>query len=157
MVYSPKTLSTSASNSGQPIQGGFTLLEILITLLIISIGMLGFAALQVKGLQSNHGAMLNSQAAFLAYDVSERIRANVEAKNTYTIASDATPKVRECSTKQCNPNAMAEADIYEWRELCKAVLPNGKGAISWAGQTGTISISWAEPENLRTFSLVIDL
>lgn len=138
-------------------RNGFTLLEILITLLIISMGMLGFAALQIKGLQSNHGAMLSSQAAFLAYDMSERIRANSEVQNKYSIAAATIPPSAYCVSNQCNKNTMAAADIFEWRQLCKELLPEGKGAISWSGQTGTITVSWAEQENIRTFSLVVGL
>jgi len=55
---------------------GFTLLEVMISLLILSIGLLGIAALQANSLKTNHGAYQRTQAIFLAYDMMDRLRAN---------------------------------------------------------------------------------
>ena len=55
---------------------GFTLLEVMIALLILSIGLLGLAALQATSLKINHGALLRTQATFLTYDMMDRLRAN---------------------------------------------------------------------------------
>ena len=55
---------------------GFTLLEILIAMLIISIGLLGVATLQIRGQQFNQVSYFRTQATFLAYDLMDRIRIN---------------------------------------------------------------------------------
>lgn len=55
---------------------GFSLLEMLIALLILSIGLLGVATLQIRGQQFNQVGYLRTQAAFLGYDIMERIRIN---------------------------------------------------------------------------------
>ena len=55
---------------------GFTLVEALIALLVLSIGLLGVAALQLIALQNNNNAMFRSQATYLAYDIADRMRAN---------------------------------------------------------------------------------
>ena len=57
-------------------QQGFTLLEVLIALLVLSIGLLGLAALQTTGLRSNEMASMRTTSTMLAYDISERMRAN---------------------------------------------------------------------------------
>jgi len=57
-------------------QRGFTLLEVLIALLVLSIGLLGLAALQTTGLRSNEMASMRTTATQLAYDISDRMRAN---------------------------------------------------------------------------------
>jgi type IV pilus assembly protein PilV len=58
---------------------GFTLVESLIALLVLSIGLLGVAALQLTSLQANSGAFQRSQATFLAQDLADRMRANRQA------------------------------------------------------------------------------
>jgi len=57
-------------------QAGFTLIEILVAMLILAIGMLGIAAMQLRGLQYNHDAYLRSQVNLLAYNISDRMRLN---------------------------------------------------------------------------------
>jgi type IV pilus assembly protein PilV len=58
---------------------GFTLLEVLVAILVLAIGLLGMARLQMTGMKSNHSAYLRSQASLLAYDITERMRANRNA------------------------------------------------------------------------------
>lgn len=55
---------------------GFTLLEILVAILILSIGLLGLASLQASGLRSNHSGYLRSKATIFAYEMADRLRAN---------------------------------------------------------------------------------
>jgi type IV pilus assembly protein PilV len=56
--------------------GGFTLIEVLVAMLILSIGLMGMAGLQAVSLKMNQSAHLSSQATFLAYDIMDRMRAN---------------------------------------------------------------------------------
>ncbi|HLE93281.1 MAG TPA: type IV pilus modification protein PilV, partial [Sulfuricaulis sp.] len=55
---------------------GFSLIEVLVALLVLSIGLLGLAALQTTSLQYNTGSYFRTQATFLAYDIIDRMRAN---------------------------------------------------------------------------------
>ncbi|HZE18056.1 MAG TPA: type IV pilus modification protein PilV, partial [Mycobacterium sp.] len=57
-------------------QAGVGLMEVLITVLVLSIGLLGLAGLQATGLRNNHGSLLRTQATMLAADMADRIRAN---------------------------------------------------------------------------------
>src|SRR6185295_1538044 len=70
---------------------GFTMIEVLVSLVVLSIGLLGVAALQLTSLRSNHSSAMRSQATFLAYDIIDRMRANRAAAiaGKYDIAIDA--------------------------------------------------------------------
>ncbi len=104
-------------------QHGFTLLEVLIALLVLSIGLLGLAALQTTGLRSNQMASMRTLVTQFAYDITDRMRVNPAgvANNEYVIAraTDATTL----------PTTMAETDISEWRTNV-ARLPNGQSEIT---------------------------
>ena len=58
---------------------GFTLIEVMVAMLILSIGLLGMAGLQAVSLKMNQSALHSSQATFLAYDIIDRMRANRQA------------------------------------------------------------------------------
>jgi len=101
---------------------GFTLIEALIALLVLSIGLLGVAAMQLASLQANNGAFQRTQATFLAQDIADRMRANrVAAINgDYNFAvGDAAPVA---------PATVAEEDIVAWKTRLAATLPQGASA-----------------------------
>jgi type IV pilus assembly protein PilV len=102
---------------------GFTLLEVLIALVVLSIGLLGIAALQGVGLRSSQGAYLTSQASLLAYDMADRIRANPQTLAVYNgfVANDAN-----CLAAGAG---LAGADLQEWSCAVRALLPDGTGRI----------------------------
>ncbi len=109
-------------NSGQ--QRGFTLLEVLIALLVLSIGLLGLAALQTTGLRSNQMASMRTLVSQSAYDISDRMRANPAgvAGNEYVIARAAAATLPALPT-------VADSDLVEWRDNI-ARLPNGQSEIT---------------------------
>lgn len=102
---------------------GFSLLEILIAVLILSIGLLGLAALHASSLKLNHGAYHKSQATYLAYDIVDCMRANrPEAINgTYDQPIGNGTRAPE--------NTLADTDVNDWLANVLAVLPQGDGAI----------------------------
>ena len=67
---------------GSKAQRGVSLLEVLITVLVLSVGLLGLAALQATGTKFNHGAYLRTQATALAYEMSDRMRTNIDGDFT---------------------------------------------------------------------------
>lgn len=71
-------------------QSGMTLIEVMISVLILVIGMLGLAAMQLQSVKFNESAKWRSQATFLAYDIVERIRANKDEVSQYAIVAGAT-------------------------------------------------------------------
>jgi len=133
-------------------EGGFTLLEVLIALLVLSIGLLGLAALQTVGLRSNQMATQRTQATQAAYNISDRMHANpvglTQANSYYVIATSATPvMIKNCDAVICTPAETAGFDLVQWRALVEQ-LPGGKSEITQAVSAGvvihTITVHWNE-------------
>jgi type IV pilus assembly protein PilV len=138
-------------------QSGFTLIEILITLIILSIGLLGMASLQMNSLRSNQGAYLRSQASMLSYDMADRMRANsvrAIAGDYNSFDTDGTvPADPGCmsSILGCNTTQQSNTDMFEWASRVNgtgagiALLPGAQGTITrGAGNLFTILIDWTE-------------
>jgi len=122
-------------------QTAFTLFEVLIAILILSVGLLGLASLQANSLRSNNSSYMRSQASVLAYDMADRIRANRTADYIAPLPNGA--QLASCLTAPgCSPNSMAQNDIFEWQTAVGNTLPLGSGAITLNGNVYTISISW---------------
>lgn len=117
-------------------QQGLSLLEILITALILSLGLLGLAGLQVQSLSFNHSAYLRSQATMLAYEMADRVRANSTPAVPSTISNYNTPTVTNpgtvagcLNTTGCSISDMARTDLSQWKTTLAANLPNGQGMV----------------------------
>ncbi|MBS4050678.1 MAG: type IV pilus modification protein PilV [Methylomonas sp.] len=123
---------------------GFTLIEVLVAVIILAIGLLGLAGIQTVGLKNNQSAYTRSQATQLAYDIADRMRANVAGVTTYTtIDPPDAAKTDACSTATgCTPAQMAETDLFQWNATLTDVLPGGSGTIAVAGNVFTITITW---------------
>lgn len=107
-----------------PRQRGFTLIEVMIAVLVLSIGLLGLAGLQVTALRNNQTAFLRTQAAILSGDIIERMRAN-QAGVTAGAYDQATGAAKAAckTTSGCGAADMAANDVYEWRQLVRQYLP----------------------------------
>lgn len=121
---------------------GAGLVEVLVTLLILSTSLMSLAALQARSLQYNQGAYLRSQANILAYDMLDRMRVNQANAADYEM--EAEPFDRAAAVP--DPDPIAELDQFEWARDIDARLPAGTGAIALdaATQIYTITISWRE-------------
>lgn len=121
---------------------GLTLIEILITLLVISIGLLGVAGLHAMSLRNNYDALMRSHASALAADIADRMRANRGAANDYEIDLETT----EVDVGEDPP--ISATDLFEWRETLAAQLPQGTGAVDVElvdeRIVVTITIQWGE-------------
>lgn len=147
-----------------PLSRGFSLLEVLIALVILSIGLLGVAALQGVGIRSSQGAYLTSQASLLAYDVADRIRANPSMLPLGTTAT-----AENACEADLDGLGLAELDWAEWSCAVESLLPNGSGAITRVASaliagasTYTIDIAWQDlqtedPDDQWTYQMVIEL
>lgn len=151
---SPGPLATRGYRSG-----GFTLIEILVTLFILAIGLLGLAGLMVDGMRNNQGAYLRTQASILAYDMADRMRANREEAEDggeydgFSTANASTTIPACASTANgCTPEQQATLDKVQWTRQIEgagsgmALLPGGVGSIDYddTNNTFTIRISWDE-------------
>ena len=131
---------TPLQASGRSALAGFTLVEILVTMVILSAGLLGIAALHTATLRNNLDSAFRSQASALAADIADRMRANrnVALTGSYNIAlGDATPTLAGTPT-------LAQQDLNAWRTLLARALPNGTGAVLVAADICTITVRWGE-------------
>lgn len=139
-------------------QSGFTLLEIMVAIVVLSLGLLGLAGLQAASLRNNQNAYYRGIATQQAYDMADRIRANlagVRAGN-YKLVS-GIPADPGCFTTGCPALDMAVTDLFQWNTANAALLPEGAGRVECVdgpptagcpATTGTwafdITITWRE-------------
>ncbi len=136
---------------------GFGLIEVLVSILVLSIGLLGLANLQTNGMRFNHSAYLRTQTTVLAYDIVDAMRANRGAAGKLTTAlggaylTDYTDSLPVGTT-------VAEADLRNWKTLLAALLPEGQGQITRNGNQFTINVKWTERGGTPTiFTLTTSL
>lgn len=137
------------------VQQGFTMLEVLITLVVIAIALLGTAALQLKAMQTNQGGQFRTQAVFLVSDLAERMEANKAAAiaGSYVLAStDSMPSlVANCASAACTSSALAVFDLLQWKDAVAAVLPQSSWSITRTSignpSTYEITVSWIDRRN----------
>ncbi len=108
---------------------GFTLLEVLIALLIFSLGLLGMAGLMVLSVKTNQSAFLRTQATFLAQAMMDRMRANTGQIPAYAITYPAAGVDPCAAGAACGPAAIAAHDIAIWSTQLTDSLPNASAAI----------------------------
>lgn len=134
-------------------QRGFTMLEVLISVVVLSIGLLGIAGLQATGQRNNHSAYLRSQATALAYDMIDRMRANQAGvtSGAYNAINTTTNTYTDpgCITSGCSTAQMAQYDMYEWQTQLAARLPSGNGIVAGngAGTNFTVTVMWDDDRN----------
>jgi len=111
-------------------QGGFTLIEVLVSALILSLGLVGVAGLQALSLRNNQSAYMRSQASALAYDLADRMRTNVAGADAGFYAPAQAALHASCSTPTgCTPQQSAQNDLAEWNAALAANLPLGNGFV----------------------------
>ncbi|MDH3640950.1 MAG: type IV pilus modification protein PilV [Gammaproteobacteria bacterium] len=134
---------------GMTKQSGFTLMESLVALIVLSIGMLGIAALYLESMKAGRTALARSQAVTLAADMADRIRANATAGAAYAGPGGFGAPPCVAGGVDCTPAQMAAEDVQLWLNNITASLPNGAGAIIFNNALNppqyTITVSWVEP------------
>lgn len=138
-----KTTTTDWRSGNMHKGHGFTLLEFLIALLIVSFGLLGIAAIIANSMKSNQSAYARSQAVILAGDIIDRMRANRIAADggaaspytsPYNLAIGATP----------SGGGIPQSDLTDWRTALAAAFPSGTGSVDVHTTTKkvTVVVQW---------------
>jgi len=113
---------------------GFTLLETLIAVILLSVGLLGVAGMQMKSQQFNRSAYFETQAIIVAHDMLERMRANIAGQKAGHYHQPTAVKYAGCYTSAgCSTQEMAQNDMYEWAgadtDSIATKLPAGAGVV----------------------------
>jgi type IV pilus assembly protein PilV len=115
----------SVHGSGRARQRGISLIELLVSLLIFSFGMLGLAGLQTRTLAFNQGSLYRSQATALTDDILERMR--VDRVNA--TAGNWNSAITEKSTDITGAN-IYDTDLKSWKASLEEMLPDGRASIT---------------------------
>ena len=136
---------------------GFTLIEVLIALIIMSIGMLGIAGMYVRSMQAGRTSMFQHHAVTLAGDVADRIRANPRATAAY--AGGGADNNCVDGNVDCTPAELAANDIFLRDQQALDSLPNGAVVITFDNgvipPTYEIEVTWDEPGEQRSYTVEI--
>jgi len=132
-------------------QSGFTLLEVLVAVLVLSIGLLGLAGLLASSIRNNQSAYQRTQATWLAYDIVDRMRVNRPA----ALASDYDTTLGTPANCAANPTlsgSMAAQDLTGWKTLLACALPAGDGAVALntANRQVTVTVQWNDSRGIGT-------
>lgn len=136
-------------------EAGFGLIEVLVALVVLSIGLLGLINLQIRGHQYSDSARQRSQATFLAYDILDRMRANrdqvingeYDLTMSTSLSTPATSDICSTTTATCSPDVLAAYDLWEWKNDLSNSLPNADASIAKNSLIATanvyqITIQW---------------
>jgi len=133
-----------------PNQGGTSLLEILITVVILAVGLLGLATMQALAMQENHSAYARSQASLMAYDIMDRMRNNrtlaLSGTDYHMSYGASTPFTNNCALTTCTVAETAAYDLAMWATNIAATLSQGEGEIVFdaSNQIYTVGIRWRD-------------
>ena len=124
---------------------GTTLMEVLATVVVLSVGLLGLAGLQAAGQRNAHHAYLRGQAVALAYDILDRMRANPAGVQAGAYDHIAGPVADPgCVQVGCSPSQLAQHDAHEWQQAVAALLPGGQATVTRSGGRFQVQVAWDE-------------
>ncbi|PAV25161.1 type IV pilus assembly protein PilV [Tamilnaduibacter salinus] len=137
-------------------QSGITFIEVLVTMVIVGVGLLGVAAMTLDGLNNNRSAYLRTQASLLAYDMADRIRLNSGQASSYAgfTTKGAGTSVPSCLSNNsgCSPSKLVAADKAQWASAIQGsggdfiFLPAAQGAVTQNGDEFTVAVNWVETQ-----------
>lgn len=144
-------------------QRGSTLIEVLVAILILSIGLLGIAGLQASSLRFSQGGWARAAVATHLSDFAERVRSNPDSLETaYQLTDDyATQRAaidggtvtsaKDCeAVTNCTPAEMAAYQLVQWRLSLARDLPGGAAYVTGTRNTGyTVTAIWLDKNNLK--------
>ncbi len=136
-------------------QSGFTILESLVALVVLSVGLIGAAAVQVSTLKFTQVSQQRSGAAQQLLSISERMRSNLEGvraanyniADTYASIPGNLPTLPSCAAT-CTAQLIAQKDLNQWQTEIARSLPGGVGVINGtqAPLFWQITVMWQEKD-----------
>jgi type IV pilus assembly protein PilV len=135
---------------------GFSLIEVMVAIVIISFGVLGMAALQFLSLRGNNQSYERTQATALAYEIADQMRANAARANAgaFDLGASAPANSSNCASQSCTDQEMAAYELRQWYQRLTTVLPSSTARIQRSpspcpatGCMQTVTIMWDENRN----------
>lgn len=129
---------------------GYTLLEVMIAIVVLSMGMMALGSIMVRSLRYSKESANRFVATQQLYEIADRMRANhkgVSAGN-YDNRS-GTPSANDCRKDSCSYSDLADFDVNEWNVKNSRVLPLGEGEIIKDGDSFFVVVRWQE-RNITT-------
>ncbi|MFN3564498.1 MAG: type IV pilus modification protein PilV [Burkholderiaceae bacterium] len=136
---------------------GVTLIEVLVALVIVAVGLLGLAGLQVRGLSIQKDAHGRAIATQLALDLADRMRANrvpgtltppIDYAFTAAPGTPLPPASADCEAVVCNEAQQAQFDRARWVARVNQTLPGGWAHVEPIGGSGNrawnVTLLWSE-------------
>ena len=125
---------------------GVTLIEVMVSLIILTVGMLGIAALHGLGVKYGTRSYFRSQAVNQAYDILDRMRANPAGVSIgeYTRSSASEQAGHNCLHSSCSAADIAGYDLGQWNWSNSSLLPSGSGTVTTDGSSISVDVSWEE-------------
>lgn len=151
MTPAMKNTSRTRSSNGSR-QRGMSLIEILVSIVIIAIALFGTAGLQLAAMRLGQGGVLRSHAVFLAQDIAERMEGNATAAvaGAYAVAATGTPPALDltCQTGPCSQTQLATYDISQWANSVSTALPQSTWSVTRTvtgnPSTYVVAINWID-------------
>lgn len=138
---------------------GFTLIEVLVTIAIMTVGLIGLLGLNAQNVQQTYYALLRTQAVDLGQDMAERMKANKIGLNNNDYSNINGVYVDPgCITVNCTPVQLSQYDAFEWTTRVSEILPTGTGTVICVdsdlldgdlctdGSDHLVTINWVENE-----------
>ncbi len=143
-------------------QGGFSIIELLVTILIFAVGLLGVASLQTTGMRLVRDADMTGKASLLASSMADKMRGNMVVASGYSGIDGSDRSCLNEDDEDLDPECTAaQEDIIDWNQEIADTLPDGEGSVTSANNVHTISVTWSESndstqaDNERTYELVV--
>jgi type IV pilus assembly protein PilV len=123
---------------------GFTLIEVLVSLVVLMVGLLGLAGLQLYNLKANHSAYMRTQASIAAYDMLDRMRANMEQALDGDYDRTIPGTIDKTGCVDTATATIADQDLNAWTNYLWDNLPSGCGSVVVNAGTSeaTVTVQW---------------
>lgn len=143
-------------------QRGFSMIELLVTVLVFAIGLLGVASLQTTGMRLVRDADLMGHASMLASSMADKMRGDIVTAAGYSGIDGTDVTCQDTTATPPPPECTAEQeDLIAWNEEIEDFLPGGSGSVNSVGNIHTITVTWTESQDSdqanqqRNYNLVV--